>query len=295
MDLNRVAVFVQVVERGGFTAAARVAGSPKSTVSRAVSLLEEELGVRLLHRSSRRVKLTEAGAAFYERASRGLAGLAEAAEAVSDMQHAVRGAIRVTSTADVGIWLLEPILSRFLREHPAVHVEIVLTNRVVDMADEGFDLAIRAGRLRDGALVARKLAPIEAALYASAEYVARRGTPESVPDLAKHDCVLFRPTRGHATMTLTGPEGEESVEVTGPIGGDDFAFVRGAVISGLGIGLLPSFLCTQSPGSGLVRVLPSHAVRGGPLHLVYPSARYLPHRVAVLRDFLLAALARNAA
>jgi len=291
LDLNRVAVFVQVVERGGFTAAARVLGSPKSTVSRAVSLLEEELDVRLLHRSSRRVRLTEAGAAFYERASRGLAGLTEAAEAVSDMQHAVRGPIRVTSTADVGIWLLEPLLSRFLREHAAVHVEMVLTNRVVDMVDEGFDLAIRAGRLRDGALVARKLAPIETALYASADYVARRGAPATVAELAEHDCVLFRPTRGRATMTLTGPDGEESIEVTGPIGGDDFAFVRGGVISGLGIGLLPSFLCTEAPGPALVRVLPAHAVRGGPLHLVYPSARYLPHRVAVLRDFLVAALA----
>jgi len=287
MDLNRVAVFAHVVEHGGFTAAARVLRLPKSSVSRAVALLEEELGVRLLQRSTRRVKMTEAGTAFYERASRGLAGVADAAAAVADMQGGVRGLVRITAPADLGIWLLEPLLSRFVKEHPGVQMEAVLTNRVVDIVEEGLDLAIRAGALRDTALIARKLTPVAAALFASPEYLARRGVPARVADLAHHDCVLFRPTRAQATWTLTGPEGDETIEVSGPIGADDFAFVRSAVISGLGIGLLPTFLCA---GDALTRVLPAHALLGPGLHLVYPSARYLPHRVAVLRDFLLVAL-----
>lgn len=288
MDLNRAAIFVKVVDQGGFTAAARALGLPKSSVSRSVSLLEEELGVRLLQRSTRKVRMTEQGSAFYERASRGIAGVEDAALAVSDMQSAVRGVIRITSPVDIGVWLLEPLISRFALAHPGVHVEAVLTTRIVDMVEDGFDLAVRAGPLRDGSLIARKMSPIQAGLFASTAYLERKGTPTSVADLARHDCVLFRPARGRSTWTLSGPKGDESVEVTGPVGVDDFAFVRGAVVSGVGIGLLPTFLCRASVGGDeLTRVLPGHVLAGSQLHLVYPSSRYLPHRVAVLRDYLL--------
>lgn len=291
MDLNRAAIFVRVVDQGGFTAAARILKLPKSSVSRAVTLLEEDLGVRLLQRSTRKMRLTEAGSAFYDRTSRGIAAMEEAAAAVADMHEGLRGVIRMTAPGDAGVWLLEPLIARFVREHRDVHIEMVLTGRVVDMVDEGFDLAFRAGRLRDTSLIARKLPRLESALFASAEYLARRGTPKRVAELAKHDCIPFRATRGRVTWTLTGPRGaEESVEVTGPVSADDFSYVRAAVQSGVGIGLLPSFLSRSPDGESLVRVLPEHALRGAPLHLVYPSSRYLTHRVTVFRDFLLQAM-----
>ena len=291
MDLNRTATFVRVVDQGGFTAAAKSLGVPKSSVSRAVALLEDQLGVRLLQRSTRQVRLTEAGSAFYERASRGIAGVEDAIAAVTDMQGTARGSIRLTAPVDAGVWLLEPALSRFAMAHPGVHVEIVLTGRVVDMVEEGFDLALRMGELRDASLIARKLGHTHLHLYASTEYLARKGAPEHVADLASHDCVLFRPSRGRSTWTLTGPAGDEAVEVSGRIGVDDFSFVRSAVLSGVGIGLLPSFVCTSAlDRGGLVRVLPEHLVRSAPMHLVYPSARYVPHRVVLLRDFLVQAL-----
>lgn len=292
MDLNRVAVFVRVVDEGGFSAAARALRLPKSSVSRAVTLLEEELGARLLQRSTRKIRLTEAGSAFYERASRGLAGVEEAAAAVADQHGSLKGPVRITAPVDAGVWMLAPLAARFVALHPAVHLDIVLTSRVVDMVAEGFDFALRAAPLRDTSLVARKLMPIEAGLYAAPAYLARKGAPATVAELARHDCVLFRPDRGRATWTVTGPSGEESVEVTGPVGVDDFSFVQRIVLAGTGIGLLPSFLCNEAAQDGsLVRVLPKHALRNGVFHLVYPSARYLPHRAAVFRDFLLAALA----
>src|SRR4051812_38130321 len=166
MDLNRAAIFVRVVDEGGFSAAARALRLPKSSVSRAVSLLEEELGARLLQRSTRKVRLTEAGTAFYERASRGIAGVEEAAAAVADLQGSLRGPIRITAPADAGVWLLAPLVARFVSLHPAVHIDVVLTTRVVDLVAEGFDFALRAAPLRDSSLIARKLAPIEVALYA---------------------------------------------------------------------------------------------------------------------------------
>ncbi len=288
MDLNRVAVFVRVVEEHGFTAAARALSLPKSSVSRSVALLEAELGVRLLQRSTRRVSLTEAGAAFYERAARGLAGVGEAAAAVADMQGALRGPIRVTAPVDAGERLLAPAVARFVRRHPRVHVELVLTGRVVDLVEEGFDLALRAGGLRDGSLVARKVGESEGGVFASPRYLTKRGTPARVEDLARHRCVLFRPTRGRATWALRGPGGEERVEVGGPLGVDDLSFVRRALLDGVGVGLLPSFMCARDVERGrLVRVLPEYRAFGAPIHLVYPSGRYVPRRVVAFRDFLL--------
>lgn len=294
MNLNRIATFVRVVDERGFTAAAKALGLPKSSVSRAVTLLEQDLGVRLLQRSPRKVSLTEAGATFYERVSRGLTDVREAAAAVSDMEAALRGSIRITAPVDAGVWMLAPLVARFTRLHPGVHIDVELTGRVVDLVEEGFDLALRAGLLRDSALIARKIGHIESALYAAPRYLARHGTPTQVADLASHRCVLFRATRGRTTWTLSGPSGEESAEVTGPINVDDFTFVRRAVLSGAGIGLLPLFTGRRDiADSRLLRVLPDHIVSGAPLHLVYPSARYVPHRVAVFRDFLIARFIRR--
>jgi DNA-binding transcriptional LysR family regulator len=297
MDLNRAAIFVRVVDEGGFTAAARTLHLPKSSVSRAVSLLEEELGARLLQRSTRKIRLTEAGTTFYERASRGIAGVEEAAAAVGDLQASLRGPIRITAPGDAGVWLLAPLVSRFVELHPTVHLDVVLTQRVVDLVAEGVDFALRAGTLRDSSLVARKLGRVEAGLYAAPSYLARRGTPGRVADLARHDCILFRADRGRVTWTLNGPDHEERVEVTGPVAGDDFSFLHRIVLGGTGIGLLPSFLCRAAVDEGgLVRVLPRYAWRtAGSFHLVYSSARYLPHRAAVFRDFLLAGLADDGA
>jgi DNA-binding transcriptional LysR family regulator len=294
MDLNRAAVFVRVVDEGGFTAAARALRLPKSSISRAVALLEEELGARLLQRSTRKVRLTEAGTAFYERAARGIAGVQEAADAVADLQGTLRGRIRLTAPADAATWLMAPLIARFVAEHPAVHVELVLTARVVDLVTEGFDFAMRAAALTDSTLVARRLAPVEVRLYAAPSYLARRPAPATVAELAQHDCVLFRPERGRATWTLRGPDGDaQQVSVRGPIGADDFAFLQQAAVAGAGIALLPSFLCRAAgaaPGA-LVPVLPGFATpAAGNWHLVYPSARYLPRRAAVFRDLILAEL-----
>lgn len=292
MDFNRIAVFVRVVDERGFTAAARALGLPKSSVSRSVALLEEALGARLLHRSTRSMKLTEAGTAFYEQASRGLAGVEDASARVADLQSVVRGTIRITAPVDVGVAILEPVIARFVRRHPAVHFDVVLTGRVVDLVEESFDLALRAGPLRDGALFARKLGQIESALHASPRYLERAGIPASIDDLAHHQCILFRATRGRTTWTLRGPAGDESVEVRGPIAVDELSFARRAVLEGVGVGLLPTFLCIREVERGrLVRLLPTHVAPGSQLNLVYPSAKYLPHRVGVFRDFLAAKLA----
>lgn len=289
MDLNRVAIFVRVVEERGFTAAAKKLGLPKSSVSRSVALLEQDVGARLLRRSTRNVALTDAGAAFYERAAPALTAMSEAREAVVDLESSMRGPIRITAAVDAGVWMLAPLLAAFQTKHPEASVEVVLTPRVVDMVEEGFDLALRFGTLRESSLVARRLSPMSFELYASRGYLDAHGTPKRVADLAQHACLLFRAPTRRASWTLTGPKGDETVEVRGGLVSDDFSFVAQAARCGAGIALLPSFIAASTDGA-LVRVLPKYSQAGAPVHLVYASARHLPHRVAVLRDFLVEAL-----
>ncbi|HWP07726.1 MAG TPA: LysR family transcriptional regulator [Polyangiaceae bacterium] len=291
MDLNRAATFMKVVEEGGFTAAARALELPKSSVSRSVSLFEEELGVLLLRRSTRRVELTEAGRLFYERASHALAGLEDAQAAVADLQGSLKGTVRVTAPSDAGVWILGPLVARFVEEHPGVHVDVLLSSRVVDLVAEGVDFALRAAQITDTNLVARRLAPRDSALYASPRYLAKRGTPSRPAELSAHDCVIFRGDRGRAQWLLSGPRGDEVVEVRGRITADDFVFVHQAVVCGLGVGMMPSFLAAPSVARGeLVEVLPSYRGFRGTWHLVYPSARYLPRRAVAFRDLILAEL-----
>jgi DNA-binding transcriptional LysR family regulator len=292
MDLNRVSAFVRVVHDGSFTAAARALGLPKSSVSRSVAQLEHDLGIRLLHRTTRQLHLTDAGAAYYERVSRALGDIGEATAAASDTQAELSGVVRLTAPVDIGIWSLAPILARFLRKHPRIRVEVSLTGRVVDLVAEGFDLAVRAGPLRDSSLVARRVGELQSVAYASPRYVERRGIPERLEDLANHDCVLFRSTSGTATWELRHTDGTvSSVDVSGLIASDDLSFVRKAVLAGSGIGVLPTFLCGRAEATGkLVRVLPDWSLNGAVLHVAYPSARFVPQRVVVLREHLLSEL-----
>jgi DNA-binding transcriptional LysR family regulator len=288
MDLNRVSAFARVVQDGSFTAAARALGLPKSSVSRAVAQLEQDLGIRLLHRTTRQLHLTDAGAAFYERVSRALGDIDEATATASDMQAEMSGVVRVTAPIDLGVWALAPIIARFIRKHPKIRVDLSLTGRVVDLVGEGFDLAVRAGPLRDSSLIARRVGGLEAVAYASPKYIARRGEPKTLDELVAHDCVLFRAKNGKDTWDLMTADGtQRSVEVSGSVTCDDLSFVRKAVMAGCGVGIVPSFLCVRAEARGLiVRVLPDWSLHGAVLHLAYPSARFVPQRVVVLREYL---------
>ncbi|MES1177610.1 MAG: LysR family transcriptional regulator [Myxococcales bacterium] len=294
MDLNHVAVFARVVELESFTAAALQLGLPKSSVSRTVTRLEEELGVRLLQRTTRRLHLTEAGQAYYERARAALGSLEEAALAASNLSVEPRGIVRMTAPGDLGVINLPGIIARFVSKYPLVHVEVSLSARRVDLVAEGFDLAVRAGKLQDSSLVARRIGTDSLALFASPSYLRKHGRPAKLADLAHHDCVLFRAAGGKAEWRLTGPHGEESVTVHGPINCDEIGFIQQAVAAGAGIGLLPRIAvrlaAKGSPQAENVQLLPEFSVAGSDLNVVTPSARFLPASVTVFRDFLVAEL-----
>jgi DNA-binding transcriptional LysR family regulator len=286
MDLNRIAVFVAVVETESFTGAASKLGVPKSSVSRSVSQLEDDLGVRLLNRTTRKLSLTEAGRELHLRALPAIQGLEEAGAMAMSARVEPRGTVRLTAPPEMA-GVLPRLVVEFTRAHPKVSVSVSLSQRVVDLVAEGFDLGVRAGKLEDSSLIARKLASTDLALFAAPSYLARREPPKSMADLATHECVLFRAKSGRNAWTLTGPRGEESVEVTGQIETDALFFVAEAAISGAGIALLPEEIADAAVRQGLLaRVLHGYVMKGAAYSLVMPSTRLVPGHVLLFRDYL---------
>jgi DNA-binding transcriptional LysR family regulator len=285
-ELNEVEAFVAVVNAQGFTRAAERLGVPKSGVSRRVARLEATLGVRLIHRTTRSFHLTEVGQRYFERASRALAELEEAKNEASSSSGSPSGVVRITVPPDAGAGPVVRALAEFVRQYPDVRVDVDSTNRMVDLVAEGFDLAVRAGRLQDSTLVARKLGGMPFILVAHRDYLKRHPAPKTLAELAEHECILFRAKNGRAEWKLTGPNGEEKVDVRGQLSGSDFSFVMGACVAGVGIAFVPA-AALPCDSSQIVRVLPEYEGPLASMHLVYPSSRLLPQRVTLLRDFFI--------
>jgi DNA-binding transcriptional LysR family regulator len=286
-DLDAVLAFTRVAQLRSFSAAAQKLGLPKSTVSRRVAGLERRLGAQLLHRTTRKLALTDIGELYFARCERVIGELEEAERAVHELQAVPRGVLRVTTPADFGFDAPARLIAAFQLAYPEVHTLVVATNERLDLVAGGFDVALRASRsLPDSSLVARKLLSMHHALYASPDYLERRGTPERPEQLAQHDCIIFGRDRLQTSWRLQGPEGEIEVDVTGRFGCNDFNFARGAAIGGSGIALLPAFGCRGGElQHQLVRVLPDYVGEDGSLYAVYPTQRHLTPKVRAFVDF----------
>jgi len=286
IDLGAVLAFTRVAQLRSFSAAAKKLGLPKSTVSRRVSNLERRLGARLLHRTTRKLALTDLGELYFSRCERVIAELEEAERAVTELQATPRGILRVTTPADFGFDSIARVTAAFQLAYPEIQVLLTATNERLDLVAGGYDVALRAGHLSDSSLVARTLFSVDHGLFASPEYLARRGKPGKLSDLAQHDCILFGTDRLHATWPMQGPEGEVEIAVSGRFASNDFNFVRGAALGSIGIARLPIYGCTeQEHDRELVRVLPAYSARGGSLYAVYPSQQHLTPKVRAFVDF----------
>jgi DNA-binding transcriptional LysR family regulator len=289
VDLNELVIFAKVVEKGSFVGAARAMGVPKSTVSRKVAELEERLGTRLLVRTTRTVRPTEVGRAYFERATRIVAEVEEADRAVQDSQDTPAGLLRITTTMIFAQRYLAPLLGGFHDLHPRVEVEIAATDRIVDLVNEGFDLAIRAGRLADSSLVARRIGSGNTALVASPAYLARRGTPARVEDLRDHDCLLLGSGGGGQPWRVDTGDGPLTLTVTGPLVANDVEILHQAALVGMGITRLPVFLANEDVLAGrLVVVLPGSMPSDAGVFLVYPDSRQLSAKVRAFVEYFLA-------
>jgi DNA-binding transcriptional LysR family regulator len=287
MDLNEIVVFARVVETRSFTAAAAQLGLPKSTVSRKVAQLEERLGVRLLQRTTRKLNLTEVGQAYYERCARIVADISAAEQLVTEMQTAPRGLLRVTAPIDFGTVYLGRVLADFIAANPDITVELDLSDRVVDLIEDGVDLAIRMGPLAESSLVARKLGAVALRLYAAPSYLARRGTPAKLAELADHDTVQFVPAPRLQTWGLRGPDGDVEITPGARVVSNNLFVVRDAAVAGAGIALLSELAVGDDLAAGrLVEVLPAWSIPESEVFAVYPSTRNLSPKVRVFLEFL---------
>ncbi|MBA2541199.1 MAG: LysR family transcriptional regulator [Deltaproteobacteria bacterium] len=285
MDLNRATTFVRVVETGGFTRAAEALGLPPSSISRAVSKLEEDLGVTLLERTTRSIALTDAGKAFFERAREALAGLEEANSLALDAAREVHGVVRLAVPPELGA-KLGGVFGTFAAEHPKVRIEVTFTTRGAELVGDLVDIALVIGQLPDSSLVTRRLGESTDRLYAAPGYVKEHGQPRRVADLAKHETILSRAVGGEARWELTGPRGVERVDVHARMIGDHMQFLIDAAVAGLGIALLPMWVGDNFVKDGkLVAILPKFETKT-PLHVLTHGGRHLPRRVGLLRDFL---------
>jgi DNA-binding transcriptional LysR family regulator len=243
--------------------------------------------VRLLQRTTRKLSLTAAGRIYFDQARGAVALLNEASTAVGEMGEEPRGAVRITAPP-VMMNLLIPLLAEFLQLYPKIRLEVVAAQGIVDLVENGLDLAVRLGRLRDSSLIARRIGSFVNALFASRHYLARCGSPRTPSDLARHNCVLFRGRGGRDVWHLRGGKREIAVEVSGSLEVDDIPSLHQAVGAGIGIGAI-SFFCSVRV-QGLVRVLPRYVAGEVPISLVSPSKRLEPARVVLLRNFLAAEL-----
>lgn len=286
-DLNAVRIFVRVVDAKSFSAAATALGLPKSTVSRKISELEARLGVRLLHRTTRKLSVTAAGASYYARSSRIIADLDEAETAISDMQRSLTGTLKITAPVELGMQYLGPMLADFLAAHRGIRIDLELGDRIVDLVEEGFDLAIRAGTPEPSTLVVKTLGGARLQAYASPAYLAARGTPEVPEDLRRHDCLVFTTWPWGRVWRFGVGAAVVDVPVRGPLTANNISVVRAAAEAGLGVALLPAFFGEPSVQEGaLVPVLEAHETPSTSLYVAYPSSRHMSARIRALVDFL---------
>jgi len=285
MDLNEILVFAKVVEAGSFVGASRELDMPKSTVSRKVSELEERLGARLLQRTTRKLSLTDVGRTYYQYASRVVAEMEAAEAAVTQMQEAPCGVLRVTMPLNFGT--LGPVLASFLQRYPDVQLELVCADRVVDLIQEGFDVGIRAGRLADSSLIARTLGTFDRVLVDSPGFLEQHSAPEKPKDLEQLDCLVFGGGPDRANWKLQRGRQKLTVQVRTRMIVNDFDLLDEAALADLGIAMVPVFRCLESLRSGkLQRVLPDWCSGTTALHAVYPSTRHLSPKVKAFLDHL---------
>ena len=286
-DLDNILIFVKVAHFESITRAAHSLGMPISTVSRRLSVLESELGVSLLKRTTRRMTLTAQGREYFNQCQEPLALLQEAERVLTHAQKAPEGLLRVTVPVVLGQEPFLDFISGFLKDHARIRIDLFITNRFLDLVADNVDVAIRFGELEDSSVVAVRLGTTVRHVVAAPKYLRTRTVPTDPADLESHDCVMLNAKGNETDWDLVNGRRKIRIHVSGPISSHDFNSISTFVYRGHGIGLLPSSYCDEAIASGrLVRLLPEWASPQVPLFAIYSSRKFLPLRLRVFLDAL---------
>lgn len=284
-------VFAAVVDAGSFVGAAEALDMSKAAVSRVVSELEMRLGVRVLHRTTRRLSLTAEGEVFLARCRELLAGVEEAEAEVTSRSSQAVGTLKVSAPFSYGVLRLAPLWGTFLAAHPGLQLDVTLSDRFVDLVDEGFDLAIRIARMEDSSIVSRRLSTTRLILCASPRYLKKSGKPRHPADLASHNVLAYSLFSAGDKWEFQGPDGPVTVNVKPRMHTNSGDTCRAAALAHQGVILQPSFLVGDDLASGtLVELMPQFRSHELGIHAVYPTRKHLPTKVRLLVDYLASAL-----
>ncbi|KGJ96200.1 LysR family transcriptional regulator [Colwellia psychrerythraea] len=291
-DLNDMMVFLAVVETGSFTLAADRLGIPKANVSRKVSRLEQNLEVTLLERSTRSQHLTEAGRRYLQHCKRIHDELDLATASVCELFHSFAGELKVGASVATGQQILRPALGKFMHQYPELKVQLNLVNRRVDFIEEGFDVVIRIGQLKDSMLIAKKLGSVSRSLYASPAYLAKNGKPEAVAELTNHQLLIMNPISNsvnkNLTVNLLSKQGLSfTLDCQPRLLVDDFVMLKQAIVDGLGIAVLPDYMSRGEVAAGkLIKILPDWGTAAVDVFALYPKHRAKIPKVKAFLDFV---------
>jgi len=288
-EQSNLHLFVRVVEEGSFSAAARSMGNTPSSVSRQVSQLENELGARLFHRTTRKQSLTEAGEIYYQHANRIIADLEEARLSVSRLTDAPSGNLHVTVDEDFAVMFVAPILPEFLERYPDVQLRLSLSSGKMDLIEGGIDVAIRMGHLADSSLIARKIATSRSVICAAPDYLKKHGTPKHPSELERHNCLSYRISPGKNIWRFEAPEGGIDVGISGRVNVNSVVFLRNLALAGSGIVMSPTWMVGDALKKGeLVQLLKKFPLvpASTPIHAVFAHNRHLAPKVRAFVQFM---------
>jgi DNA-binding transcriptional LysR family regulator len=284
--ITSLATFVKVVDCGGFAAAARALEVSPSSVTVHVRTIEERLGVRLLNRSTRKISLTEVGQAYYHRCVQILADLDDADQIALALQSKPRGSLRLNASVAIPS-LIAPVIAEFVALYPDASIDMTMTDRMVDMVEEGFDLAIRNTPVADSSLIVRKIAPYRFVMCAAPEYLARHGTPRRPEDLASHNCLIYSQSPWRNEWPLSGPDGDRRIAVSGNMRSNSAIALCEAALHGQGLLLSASFVVAAHIKSGrLVPVMYEHLGGEYWIDAIYPHRHHVSAKVRTFIDML---------
>jgi DNA-binding transcriptional LysR family regulator len=287
-----IQLFLRIVESGSFSKAAGEFGITQPTATKAVAAIEQRLGARLLHRTTRGVSPTEVGALYYDKC-KAIAHEIEAADNLATlMQSGVGGTLRVSTSVAFGRRVLVPLAMKYMREHPSLTVDLGFDDRYVNLVEQGVDLAVRMGRLADSTLGSRYLGRNPWVMVAAPAYLKAHGTPKQAAELSQHACLIYSTVQGDDRWMLSGPDGSEQVvAVRGPLRSNNLSAVLAAAREGLGLAILPCYVARESVADGSVKpILERHTLPTQEIHAVFPSPKQVPGKVSAFIEHLRGAL-----
>jgi DNA-binding transcriptional LysR family regulator len=285
MDLNEIAIFIKVVQTGSFTQAARELSLPNSTVSHKIANLEKRLGITLIQRTTRKLNITPAGQAYFNRCLAGLTEIKAAEVEAASQQGEPKGLLKITAPLDLGSSFLPAVISKYMKKYPKVTVEVILTDRRMDLLSEGIDVAIRAGELKDSTLKAKKIGSTYFILVAGPGYLNLKGYPENPRELIAHDCLHFT-SLGNESWKLFGAKGPVTIQPGRKTLINHLEMIKVMAMMDNGIAYLPNhFVSAEIKARKLVRVLPGWRSSASPVHLVYPSQQFMTTKLSSFLDY----------